>query len=127
MAVGLCAKVAAKLCELGIGPGLDEGVDLGPLVNADTLSKVSSLGDSARADGAEVLTGGRAPDRAGYFYEPTVLDSVPADAGSLSAEKFGPVAPSVRVGDQGEAVQRGHGREVGPVAYPDSLDPRRAA
>src|SRR5258708_38962622 len=103
MAGKFSAKLAAKLSELRVGPGLDDGVDLGPLVNADTLSKVSSLVDSARADGAEVLTGGRAPGRAGYFYEPTVLDSVPADAGILSQEIFGALGPSVRVGDQGEA------------------------
>ena len=120
------AKLAAKLSELRVGPGLDDGVDLGPLVNADTLSKVSSLVDSARADGAEVLTGGRAPDRAGYFYEPTVLDSVPADAGILSEEIFGPVAPIVRFGDQDEAIELANGTEYGLVSYLYSSDLRRA-
>jgi succinate-semialdehyde dehydrogenase / glutarate-semialdehyde dehydrogenase len=119
-------KLAAKLSELRVGPGLDDGVDLGPLVNADTLSKVSSLVDSAVEDGAEVLTGGRAPDRAGYFYEPTVLDSVPADAAILSEEIFGPVAPIVRFGDQDEAIELANGTEYGLVSYLYSSDLRRA-
>jgi succinate-semialdehyde dehydrogenase/glutarate-semialdehyde dehydrogenase len=126
VAVTFAAKLAAKLSALRVGPGLEDGVDLGPLVNADTLSKVSSLVDSARQDGAEVLTGGRAPDRAGYFYEPTVLDSVPVDAAILSEEIFGPVAPIVRFGDQDEAIVLANGTEYGLVSYLYSSDLRRA-
>jgi succinate-semialdehyde dehydrogenase/glutarate-semialdehyde dehydrogenase len=126
VAVTFAAKLAAKLSALRVGPGLEDGVDLGPLVNADTLSKVSSLVDSARQDGAEVLTGGRAPDRAGYFYEPTVLDSVPVDAAILSEEIFGPVAPIVRFGDQDEAIELANGTEYGLVSYLYSSDLRRA-
>src|SRR6202161_620344 len=85
------AKLAARLSALRVGPGLEDGVDLGPLVNADTRSKVASLVESAAKDGSRVVTGGRAPDRPGYFYEPTVLDDVPQDAGILSEEIFGPV------------------------------------
>ena len=126
VAVEFSAKLAAKLAGLRVGPGLDDGVDLGPLVNADTLSKVSSLVDSARQDGAEVLTGGHAPDRAGYFYEPTVLDSVPVDAAILSEEIFGPVAPIVRFGNQDEAIELANGTEYGLVSYLYSSDLRRA-
>jgi succinate-semialdehyde dehydrogenase / glutarate-semialdehyde dehydrogenase len=126
VAAKFSAKLAAKLSGLRVGPGLEDGVDLGPLVNADTLSKVSSLVDSAMEDGAEVLTGGRAPDRAGYFYEPTVLDSVPADAAILSEEIFGPVAPIVRFGDQDEAIELANGTEYGLVSYVYSSDLRRA-
>ncbi len=126
VAVEFSAKLAAKLAGLRVGPGLDDGVDLGPLVNADTLSKVSSLVDSAKQEGAEVLTGGRAPDRAGYFYEPTVLDGVPVDAAILSEEIFGPVAPIVRFRDQDEAIELANGTEYGLVSYLYSSDLRRA-
>ncbi len=120
------AKLAAKLAALHVGPGLEDGVDLGPLVNADTRSKVSALVDSATGDGAQVLTGGRAPDRSGYFYEPTVLDGVPADAAILSEEIFGPVAPIVRFADQDEAIERANSTEYGLVSYLYSSDLRRA-
>ncbi len=126
VAVRFAAKLAAKLAALHVGPGLDDGVDLGPLVNADTRSKVSALVDSATGDGAEVLTGGRAPDRAGFFYEPTVLDSVPADAAILSEEIFGPVAPIVRFTDQDEAIALANSTEYGLVSYLYSADLRRS-
>jgi succinate-semialdehyde dehydrogenase / glutarate-semialdehyde dehydrogenase len=111
------AKLAAKLAALHVGPGLEDGVDLGPLVNADTRSKVAELVDSATTDGAKVLTGGQAPDRTGYFYEPTVLDSVPATAGILNEEIFGPVAPIVRFTDPAEAVAMANNTEYGLVSY----------
>ncbi len=126
VAVTFAAKLATKLAALHVGPGLDDGVDLGPLVNADTRSKVSALVDSATGDGAEVLTGGRAPDRAGFFYEPTVLDSVPADAAILSEEIFGPVAPIVRFTDQDEAIALANSTEYGLVSYLYCADLRRS-
>jgi succinate-semialdehyde dehydrogenase / glutarate-semialdehyde dehydrogenase len=120
------AKLAAKLAALRVGPGLDDGVDLGPLVNADTRTKVATLVDSATSDGAEVLTGGRAPDRVGYYYQPTVLDSVPPAAGILAEEIFGPVAPIVRFTDPDEAVALANNTQYGLVSYLYSGDLGRA-
>ena len=73
-----------------------------------------------------VVTGGHAPDRRGYFYEPTVLDKVPADAGILSEEIFGPVAPIVRFSETSEAIELANGTEYGLVSYLYSADLRRA-
>ena len=120
------AALAARLSALAVGPGLDEGTDLGPLVNEDTRSKVGQLVAGAASDGARVRTGGRAPDRRGYFYLPTVLDQVPRDAGILSEEIFGPVAPIVRFSDADEAVTLANSTEYGLVAYLYSRDLRRA-
>jgi succinate-semialdehyde dehydrogenase / glutarate-semialdehyde dehydrogenase len=120
------AKLSARLAGLNVGPGLEDGVDLGPLVNADTRTKVADLVDSATSDGAKVLTGGHAPDRVGYYYQPTVLDSVPADAGILAEEIFGPVAPIVRFSDPDEAVAMANNTEYGLVSYLYSGDLARA-
>jgi succinate-semialdehyde dehydrogenase/glutarate-semialdehyde dehydrogenase len=120
------AKLTERLAALRVGPGLDDGIDLGPLVNSDTRSKVAELVDSATADGAKVLTGGQAPDRAGFFYAPTVLDQVPADAGILDQEIFGPVAPIVRFTDQQEAIALANATEYGLVSYLYSRDLRKA-
>ena len=120
------AKLTARLAALKVGPGLEDGVDLGPLVNADTRDKVAALVDSATGDGAAVLTGGHAPDRTGYYYQPTVLDSVPPGAGILSEEIFGPVAPIVRFTDPDEAVALANSTEYGLVSYVYSQDLRRA-
>ena len=73
-----------------------------------------------------MLTGGHAPDRRGYYYEPTVLDSVPAGAGILSEEIFGPVAPIVRFTDPDEAIALANDTEYGLVSYLYSGDLRRA-
>jgi succinate-semialdehyde dehydrogenase/glutarate-semialdehyde dehydrogenase len=119
-------KLTARLAALRVGPGLDDGTDLGPLVNADTRDKVSALVDSATGEGAAVLTGGHAPDRVGYYYQPTVLDSVPAGAGILSEEIFGPVAPIVRFTAEAEAIALANNTEYGLVSYLYSGDLRRS-
>jgi succinate-semialdehyde dehydrogenase/glutarate-semialdehyde dehydrogenase len=126
VAAEFSAKLTDRLAALKLGPGLEDGVDLGPLVNADTRAKVAELVDSATGAGAKVLTGGHAPDRAGYFYEPTVLDGVPAGAGILSEEIFGPVAPIVRFSDPDEAIALANDTEYGLVSYLYSGDLRRA-
>ena len=71
------SRLAGAFGKLTVGPGLEESTDVGPLVNADTRSKVSGLVEGAAGDGGRVILGGRAPDRRGYFYEPTVIDQVP--------------------------------------------------
>jgi succinate-semialdehyde dehydrogenase / glutarate-semialdehyde dehydrogenase len=120
------AALARRLAALRVGPGLDEGVELGPLVNADTRDKVAKLVDSATADGGQLVLGGQAPSRPGYFYDPTVLDHVPATAGILDHEIFGPVAPIVRFTDQDEAIAMANQTEYGLVSYLYSSDLRRA-
>ncbi len=119
-------KLAARMAALSVGPGLEDGVDLGPLVNADTKSKVATLVESAARDGARTVTGGGAPDRRGYFYTPTVLDDVPFTAGILGEEIFGPVAPVVRFTDTDQAIAMANGTEYGLVSYLYTADLRRA-
>ncbi|HUB38605.1 MAG TPA: NAD-dependent succinate-semialdehyde dehydrogenase [Streptosporangiaceae bacterium] len=126
VAAEFSAKLAGTLAALTVGPGLDDGVELGPLVNADTRDKVAGLVGSATRAGATVLTGGHAPDRVGYYYQPTVLDNVPAGAGILGEEIFGPVAPIVRFTDEAEAIALANNTEYGLVSYVYSGDLRRA-
>ena len=119
------AKFAARLEKLSVGPGLEEGTDLGPLVNEDTRSKVATLVAEAADTGGQVVTGGRAPDRRGYYYLPTVL-GVPPSAPILGTEIFGPVAPVVRFTDEAEAVRWANDTEYGLVSYLYTADLRRA-
>jgi succinate-semialdehyde dehydrogenase/glutarate-semialdehyde dehydrogenase len=115
----------ARLKAMKLGPGLDESTDIGPLVNEDTRSKVAELVGGALTDGASALLGGRAPERKGYFYEPTLLDGVAADAAILNTEIFGPVAPIVRFTDEADAVRWANATEFGLVAYVYTRDLRR--
>jgi succinate-semialdehyde dehydrogenase/glutarate-semialdehyde dehydrogenase len=119
------ATFGARLKSLVVGPGLDEATELGPLVNEETRSKVAGLVDDATGQGAALVTGGRAPDRRGYFYEPTLLDAVPADAAMLGTEIFGPVAPVVRFTDEADAVRWANASEFGLVCYVYTRDLRR--
>jgi succinate-semialdehyde dehydrogenase/glutarate-semialdehyde dehydrogenase len=119
------AAFSARLRAMKLGPGLDESTDLGPLVNEDTRSKVAELVDGARGNGANVLLGGGAPERKGFFYEPTLLDRVAADADILGTEIFGPVAPVVRFSDEADAVRWANATEFGLVAYVYTHDLRR--
>jgi succinate-semialdehyde dehydrogenase/glutarate-semialdehyde dehydrogenase len=120
------SRFADRLSKLAVGPGLAEGTDLGPLVNEDTRSKVASLVESATAGGARVVTGGRAPDRRGFFYLPTVLGDVPPDAPILGTEIFGPVAPVVRFRDEADVIRWANDTEYGLVSYLYTGDLRRA-
>jgi succinate-semialdehyde dehydrogenase/glutarate-semialdehyde dehydrogenase len=115
----------ARLRSMKLGPGLDESTDIGPLVNEETRSKVVGLVDGALSDGANALLGGRAPDRKGYFYEPTLLDGVAANAAILNTEIFGPVAPVVRFTDEAEAIRWANSTEFGLVCYVYTQDLRR--
>jgi len=111
------ARFAAAMEALKVGPGYEDGVDLGPLVNRAAQSDVESLVHDAVDRGARVLTGGRAPSGAGFFYAPTVLDRVPADARMLHEEIFGPVAPIVRFHDVEEAIEAANASDFGLVSY----------
>lgn len=120
------AGLIAAVEKLVVGPGLDEGVTLGPLVDAATRDKVEELVEDAVGRGAAVRTGGERLDRPGYFYAPTVLTGVPADARLLREEIFGPVAPIVVVDSDDEAIDLANDTEFGLIAYVYSRDISRA-
>jgi succinate-semialdehyde dehydrogenase/glutarate-semialdehyde dehydrogenase len=117
VAAEFAERFADRMRQLKIGSGLDSTVDLGPLVNADTRDKVATLVRQTVAKGATVATGGMAPDRLGFFYQPTVLTDVPVDAPVLREEIFGPVAPIVAFDDEAAAISAANDTEYGLVSY----------
>ncbi|MGH3266407.1 MAG: NAD-dependent succinate-semialdehyde dehydrogenase, partial [Trebonia sp.] len=119
------AAFAARLGAMKLGPGLDESTDIGPLVNEETRSKVAGLVDGALSEGASALLGGRAPERRGYFYEPTLLDGVSPEAAIPNSEIFGPVAPVVRFSAEADAIRWANATEFGLIAYVYTQDLRR--
>ncbi len=110
-------KLTTKMNALKMGNGLDEGVTLGPLVNADGRNKVISLVDDAVKKGARVLTGGKAPNGKGFFYPATVLTDVPDSAQMLREEIFGPVAAIQRFTTEDDVIRRANDTIYGLVAY----------
>jgi len=110
-------KLTAKMAALKLGNGLEEGVAVGPLVNADTRDKVAALVADAVSKGAKVLTGGKTPSGTGYFYPATVLTGVPDSAAMVREEIFGPVASIQTFASEDEVVRRANDTEYGLVAY----------
>jgi succinate-semialdehyde dehydrogenase / glutarate-semialdehyde dehydrogenase len=110
-------KLTAKMAALKMGNGLDDGVALGPLVNAEGRDKVVELVEDALSKGAKILTGGKRPDGTGYFYPATVLSNVPDNAKMLNEEIFGPVASLQTFKDEAEVIKRANDTEYGLVAY----------
>jgi len=110
-------KLTDKMAALKMGNGLDDGVALGPLINAAGRDKVVELVDDAVQRGAKILTGGKLPEGAGFFYPATVLDNVPDGAKMLNEEIFGPVASIQTFKSEDEAIKRANDTEYGLVAY----------
>jgi succinate-semialdehyde dehydrogenase / glutarate-semialdehyde dehydrogenase len=110
-------KLTERMAGLKMGNGLQDGVALGPLVNADTRDKVKNLVDDAVKKGGKVLTGGKAPDGPGFFYPATVITNVPDGAKMLREEIFGPVAAIQTFKSEDEVIRRANDTEYGLVAY----------
>jgi succinate-semialdehyde dehydrogenase / glutarate-semialdehyde dehydrogenase len=119
-------RFAAKMDEQVLGRGTEEGVTVGPLIDDKQLGKVADLVDAATSRGASVVTGGGRTGEAGYFYKPTVLTDVPADAELVREEIFGPVAPITTFSEESKAVQLANDTEYGLVAYAFTTDLGRA-
>ena len=119
-------KLAAKLGQWKVGRGTEEGVQVGPLIDATQRDKVAELVDDATGKGADVLLGGGKRDGAGYFYDPTVLAGVPGDARLLKEEIFGPVAPVIGFDDEDAAIAAANDTEYGLVSYVYTKDLKRA-
>jgi len=110
-------KFAAKMKALKVGNGLEGGVSVGPLVNAETRDKVVHLVEDALNKGAKAVIGGSRLNRTGYYYPPTVLVDVPESAKCLSEEIFGPVAPIQKFRDEDEAIRKANATEFGLISY----------
>jgi succinate-semialdehyde dehydrogenase/glutarate-semialdehyde dehydrogenase len=110
-------KLTAKMRALKMGNGLDDGVAVGPLVNAEARQKVTELVADAVGKGAKILTGGQAPQGPGYFYPATVLDGVPDGSLMLREEIFGPVAAIQTFKSEAEVIKRANDTEYGLIAY----------
>ncbi|EZQ19838.1 succinate-semialdehyde dehydrogenase [Halopseudomonas bauzanensis] len=106
-----------RMSQMVLGHSIAEGVDLGPVINRDAVNNFQRLVDDAVTRGAELRTGGRAAGDAGYFFEATVLDRVPADADIANTEIFGPVAAISRFSTQEEVLQRANDTPFGLAGY----------
>ena len=123
---GICdtfaERLAAKVAELKVGAGTEEGVAQGPLINQDAVAKVEEHIADALGKGARLLTGGARHALGGTFFQPTVLAGVTPDMRVAREETFGPVAPLFRFQTEAEAVAMANDTELGLAAYFYSRD-----
>ncbi|MGO2425696.1 NAD-dependent succinate-semialdehyde dehydrogenase [Corynebacterium flavescens] len=111
------AKFAAKISELNVGNGLEEGITCGPLIERKALDNITALVEDAVAKGATVVTGGKPRGEEGYFYSPTVLTNVSREARVAQEEIFGPVAPILTFREEAEAISLANDTEYGLASY----------
>ena len=109
--------LGARMAGLTIGFDRRPDAEVGALISTGERRKVAGLVAEAVGRGARVVTGGRAPDAGGYFFEPTVLADVEPDAPILANEIFGPVAPLVRFRDESAAIEMANDTDAGLIAY----------
>jgi succinate-semialdehyde dehydrogenase / glutarate-semialdehyde dehydrogenase len=115
VAEAFTSALAERMGALRVGRGQDEGVEVGPLIDAKAVAGVQELVTDAVDRGATVLTGGGPAE--GNFYPPTVLGDVPADARVNREEIFGPVAPVTVFDDEDEAIRLANDTEYGLASY----------
>ncbi|WP_299308973.1 NAD-dependent succinate-semialdehyde dehydrogenase [uncultured Croceicoccus sp.] len=110
-------RLVERVRAMTIGRGIDDGVDIGPMIDEKALSKINEHLDDAREKGATVLIGGKQPDRGGTWFEPTVLSDVTQDMQITRDETFGPVAGLVRFTDEADAIRWANDTEFGLASY----------
>ncbi|MEU1629765.1 NAD-dependent succinate-semialdehyde dehydrogenase [Streptomyces sp. NPDC020096] len=119
-------RLVARMGTITLGAGTDPAATLGPLIDERQRRRVADLVDEAVAAGARVRAGARLPDGPGYFYPPTVLTDVPADARITREEIFGPVAAIQTFTTEDEALHDANHTEYGLVSYLYTRDLNRA-
>jgi len=110
-------KFVAAVKDFKIGPGVESGVNIGPLINEAAVEKVEAHVADAVAKGATVVVGGKRAAQGGTFYEPTVLTGATTDMRIAHEETFGPVAPIYRFKTEEEALAIANDTPFGLAAY----------
>lgn len=116
-------KFTAAVKEMKVDDPFAEGVDIGPLIDADAQEHMAELVDDAVEHGAEILCGGSKLDREGYFFAPTVLKGMSTDAKVYQEEIFGPIAPIFTFSSEAELWELANDTEYGLASYVFSTNP----
>ncbi len=120
---GLAAQAAA----VRMGDGTDPETKLGPINNAPQFTRVKELVADALAHGAVAAAGGKAMDRPGYFFEPTILTGIADGTRIVDEEQFGPALPVIPYRDVDDVVERANGTHFGLSGSVWGADEDRAA
>ena len=106
-----------KVAELTVGNGMDEGVDIGPLINKKALEKVQALLKDALDKGATLITGGSTNGASELTYNPTIISDITSDMDIASEEIFGPIATIFTFKDEADVIRQANDTIYGLAAY----------
>jgi succinate-semialdehyde dehydrogenase/glutarate-semialdehyde dehydrogenase len=120
------SALVAAVKKLKVGPGLEAGVTIGPLITSDAIAKVETLVGDAVKKGAKVLVGGGLDNAGPLFYQPSVVGGVTPDMEIVREEIFGPVAALVRFDTEADAIRLANDTPFGLAAYLFSQNLSRA-
>ncbi|WP_375433158.1 NAD-dependent succinate-semialdehyde dehydrogenase [uncultured Friedmanniella sp.] len=118
-------RVTARVAAMAVGRGTEDGVQVGPLINAAAVEKAEDLVRDAVDRGAQVRTGGQRIDRPGTFYAATVVTDVRPGSDIMRQEIFGPVLSVSTFTDEAEAIRLANDTEYGLVGYAFTRDADR--
>jgi len=121
----LAERLVERTRALKVGNGLEEGVQIGPLIDLAAVAKLEEHLGNAVAGGAKVIAGGKRHSLGGSFFEPTVVAGVTADMTIAKEETFGPIMPLVRFDTDAEAIAMANDTIFGLAAYIFSRDAAR--
>jgi succinate-semialdehyde dehydrogenase/glutarate-semialdehyde dehydrogenase len=110
-------KLAERMGAMKVGPGYDKATQCGPLINMKAVERIHGLVSDAAARGAKVLTGGAPLAQDGFYFPPTVLRDVSADAEITSEEIFGPIAALTTFETEEEVIAAANDTEYGLISY----------
>ncbi len=106
-----------KIKALKVGPGWEQDVTVGPLINAEAIEKIEKMIEDALTKGAKILLGGKRHKTGDSFFEPTLIEGAPDDAPIAREEIFGPVAVLYSFDTEDEAIERANATEFGLASY----------
>ena len=110
-----------------VGNGLEEGVQMGPLIDERRLPIMEGFVSDAVNSGAKLETGGERLGNLGYFYAPTVMSDVPHTSKIMTEEPFGPLAPISHFNNFDEVIERSNALPYGLAAYVFTTDGEKAS
>lgn len=110
-------RLAARVRTMRLGAGLEDGTDLGPLIDERAVAKVQHHIDDALSKGGRLVTGGRRSSMGGTFFEPTVIANATSDMAVVAEETFGPLAAILRFEDEAEALALANDSPFGLAGY----------
>ncbi len=126
----LARKVAERASSLKFGNGMEEGIEMGPMIDRSALEKVQRHVNDAIAKGAIQIAGAveaEIADNTGCFFPPTVLRGVTTEMECVNDETFGPLAPIIEFENEEEVIQAANNTEYGLAAYVFTANKERAS